>query len=84
MSDPRKPPFAPSAPLVLPSERQASGTAQPTPWPGVIVLPAVRPAVMPLPEAPPAADTGQNAQNGAQTPAQSPSWTSTSGRPLDA
>ena len=83
MSDPRKPPFAPSAPLVLPSERQASGTAQPTPRPGVIVLPAVRPAVMPLPVAPPAADTGQNAQNGAQTPAQSPSWTSTSGRPLD-
>ena len=83
MSDSRKPPFTPSAPLVLPSERQPSGTGQPAPRPGVIVLPAVRPAVMPLPVAPPAADSGHNPQNTAQTPAQSPSWTSTSGRPLD-
>ena len=83
MSDPRKPPFTPSAPLVLPSDRQPSGTAQPTPRPGVIVLPAVRPAVMPLPVAPPAADSGHTPQNTAQTPTQSPSWTSTSGRPLD-
>ena len=83
MSDSRKPPFTPSAPLVLPSERHPSGTGQPAPRPGVIVLPAVRPAVMPLPVAQPAADSGQNAQNGAQTPAQGPSWTSTYGRPLD-
>ena len=83
MSDSRKPPFTPSAPLVLPSERPASGTGQPAPRPGVIVLPAVRPAVMPLPVAPPAVDSPQDPQNAAQTPAQSPSWTSTYGRPLD-
>ncbi len=83
MSDQQKPPVPPSATRILPLDRKPSGTAQPAPRPGVIVLPPARPAGMPLPATTPSADSSQNTQNGPQAAPQSASWTSTSGRPLD-
>lgn len=83
MSDQQKPPVPPSTTLVLPTDRRPSGTAQPAPRPGVIVLPPARPSGMPLPATTPSSDSAQNTQNGMQAASQGASWTSTSGRPLD-